>query len=123
MGTKNKTPTLRQRCALYIVDNPGSSMTDILTCGGRGLISDSKAVCKALKGMVDDGELVREGTLKNYTYSAPAAKPSRGRKGIGNKSNVLRVKQTWLHAGTYESMPFDVVRFRDIWSYAETFVT
>ncbi len=130
MGTENKT--LRQRCALYILDNPSSSMLEIVegthSCG-KGV----KVVCKLLKSMLDEGELTREGTRKNYTYSAgpniaralsgerPTPKRGRTRKGSKNNS-IMTIRQTWVRADDYTIEPGGMI-YRDIWTYAETFST
>lgn len=127
------TKSLRQRCAMYILDNPGCAVLEIMV-GIQAYDKGTKVMCKLLKVMTDAGELTREGALKSYTYTAgpnvmravegvkEPAKKSSGRKGIKNikHSNIMQIRQTWVKQGDYRVEPGDMM-YRSLWDYANSF--
>jgi hypothetical protein len=130
-----KFVSLRQRCAKYIVDNPGCSMLEILAAT-QLIPKGVNGVCKTLKAMVDAEELTRKGNPTSYTYAAgpnimdavnglktPPNKPVGGRRGVPNhKGGILTIRQTWVHAGDYRIEPGEMI-YRSLWDYADSFVT
>lgn len=125
--------TIKQLCAKYILENPGSGIRKI-TPHVREQVDklESKTVAKQLKRMTDLGEINREGVPGRYVYYAGEhiGKAIKGKKVVtkppvklrrGKRTNsMMQIKQTWVAQGDYTIEPGEMI-YRSLWSYADSF--